>query len=392
MTPIPDPTLSSLATASVADQVTGMVGNAVGVPGFQLRFSEDQITAAVAGFTDVLRSGTLLLGPHTAEFEHRFAELAGADVAAVSTGTAALEIIYRIHDVADRPVLVPTNTNFATARAVLAAGGRPVLYDGGLFPSLDDIERQLRPDTAAVTVVHIGGHLSTDLPALRELTRSRGIFLIEDAAHAHGSALEGRPAGVWGDAAAFSFFPTKPVTAFEGGAVVSNDPEILAAARIYRNQGKDPATGLHIVAGSSWRMSEVGAVLACVQLRQFADDLADRHAILERYRRELGHLDGLRFPEIGDQEQLSGHKAIVLLADSATRDHVLVHLRRHGITPAGGVYDRPLHQQPVFADLVAGHYPLAEEFAATHLCLPLWNRMTSEEIDAVIAAVLDAIG
>lgn len=361
------------------------------VPAYQVRLDDEQCDKALACIADVLRSGVFVLGPHTARFERGLRTIVDVEAVAVSTGTAALEIVYRSIGVRGRPVLVPANTNFATARAVLAAGGRPVLYDGGLHPSVEDIERRLTPETAAVTVVHIGGHISPDLPRLAAELRSRGVALVEDAAHAHGSTVAGVPAGAWGDAAAFSFFPTKVITTFEGGAVVSRDEEIVRAARVHRNQGKDPETGLHVVEGGSWRMSEVGAALGTVQLRRFHEDRARRQAILDRYRRELGHLAGLLFPDLAPGSVVSGHKAIAVLADADRRPAVVARLRARRVEIAGGVYTTPLHRQPVFRDLDVDRYPLADEFAAAHLCLPLWTAMRDDEVSAVIDAVSEAV-
>ncbi|MEW1735602.1 DegT/DnrJ/EryC1/StrS family aminotransferase [Nocardia beijingensis] len=366
-------------------------GEPFDVPAYRICLDDGQIDAALAGIENVLRGGIFVLGPHTERFEQSFSKLVETEAVAVSTGTTALEIIYRAIDVRDRPVLVPVNTNFATARAVLAAGGRPVFYDGGLYPSVEDIERRLTRDTRALTVVHIGGHISPDMPRLAEIARDRGVALVEDAAHAHGSTLAGKPAGAWGDAAAFSFFPTKVITTFEGGAVVSADPAITKAARVYRNQGKDPATGLHVVDGNSWRMSEVGAVLGSVQLQRLDEDTARRQDVLELYRRELSHLESLRFPEVTAGSRLSGHKAIVLLSKGSQRSAVVGRLRRRGVAVAGAVYDVPLHRQPVFRGIAADSFPLAEEFCGAHLCLPIWTGMRECETHAVINAVKEAV-
>src|SRR5262249_40029487 len=137
--------------------------------------------------------------------------------------------------------LVPTNTFFATAAAVVHAGGRPVLLDMdpetfGIRP--EDVEKALTGSTAGVVAVHIGGLVSPRLGELAELARRQGIWLVEDAAHAHGSLHDGVTAGAFGIAASFSFYPTKVMTSAEGGMIVTSDDRLDAEARIYRDQGK----------------------------------------------------------------------------------------------------------------------------------------------------------
>ncbi|RJQ81686.1 DegT/DnrJ/EryC1/StrS family aminotransferase [Amycolatopsis panacis] len=362
------------------------------VPPYRICLDEGQVRQAVDGFEEVLRGGTFVLGPKTRRFEQEFGALVlGREVTAVSTGTVALEMIFRGIGVHGRDILVPANTNFATARAVTAAGGRPVLYDAGLLPSVTAIEQALTPQTAAVTVVHIGGHVSPELPALCSLLDKVGIPLVEDAAHAHGSTLGGVSAGAFGAAAAFSFFPTKVVTTFEGGAVVTRDAELTRLTRMYRNQGKD-AHGLHVVEGNSWRLSEVGAVLGLVQLRRFRADQRRREQILDRYRVELDPCPGIRFPTVPAGAALSGHKAIALLAEPEHRTQFRQTLALRGVGLAGGVYEVPLHRQPVFEHLGAGRrFPEADAFAAAHICLPMWASMSDREVGTVIDAVAAAV-
>src|SRR5215217_1921638 len=133
-------------------------------------FSDDEIKFVADATEEVLRSGWLVLGKFTALFEKEWAARVNCQYAvAVSSGTAALEIIFRSLDITGRDVLVPSNTNFATVAAVLYAGGTPVLYDGGLYFDLADIERKLTNKTAAIVVVHIAGYISPEIVAVRDL-------------------------------------------------------------------------------------------------------------------------------------------------------------------------------------------------------------------------------
>jgi len=211
------------------------------VPAARIEFRPEDRRWIAGRIEEILESGQLTLGPYGRAFEEGFAKLCGVEHAvAVNSGTAALEISLRALGVEGRDVLVPANTFFATVAAVVHAGGRPVLTDTdpetfGTAP--EEIERRLTPDSVGFVVVHIGGVVTPRMPELQELARRKGLFLVEDAAHAHGSSFDGTAAGAFGAAAAFSFYPTKVMTAAEGGMITTNDARVAEEARIYRDQG-----------------------------------------------------------------------------------------------------------------------------------------------------------
>ena len=176
------------------------------VPAARIVFSDDDRAAILSMIDETLRTGSLTLGPRTTELEEGFRTRQEAPYAvAVSSGTSALEIILRTIGVEGREVVVPANTFFASAAAVLHAGGTPRFADvvpNTLALSASTVEAALGDDTAGVMLVHIGGAITPEADAIRALCERRGLFLVEDAAHAHGSSLDGRPAGSFGVASA----------------------------------------------------------------------------------------------------------------------------------------------------------------------------------------------
>lgn len=362
------------------------------IPPFTAALPDREITTVLVAIEQILRSGRLVLGDHTEAFEAAVADMASARYAvAVNSGSTALEIIFRALDVRDRVVLVPTNTNYATAAAALHAGARVHLYDSGLYPDIADIQRRLTPEVAAVVVVHIGGYLCPDLSRLGELCQRAGVPLIEDAAHAHGSDLAGTPAGGFGYAAAWSFFATKVVsTGGEGGAITTNSPDLNRAARMYRDQGKN-RDGHHVVAGNSWRMTEIGAATGLAQLDHLVADIDARRTVIDRYTAQLdGH--GLTFPALGARSRVSGHKCVAVLDPGIDRQRLRDVVAAHGVELARGVYEAPLHLQPVLAALnIDDRFPGAGDFAARHICLPLWRAMDTTTVDRVLDAVTTSI-
>jgi dTDP-4-amino-4,6-dideoxygalactose transaminase len=382
----------------------------VKVPPARIVFSDDDRASVLARIDASLQSGSLTLGDNTREFEAAFAARHGAGHAvATSSGTSALEIIFRSLGVGgtaradDRgamragddgagEVLVPANTFFASAAAVLHAGGRV------RFADVDPLTMALSPATldAAVTdrtvgvlLVHIGGLVSPDTPAIAEWCTARGLWLVEDAAHAHGSSLDGRPAGTFGTAAAFSFYPTKVITSGEGGMILTGDDRIEADARIYRDQGKAGFLGgEHVRLGAAWRMSEVHAAIGTVHLARLDEFIARRGAIAARYDKALAALAGITAQPVPARVVSNYYKYVAFLDPGIDRDSFKATMReQHDVGLSGEVYARPLHTEPVFADLPRAPLPVAEDICRRHICLPLHSDMTDHEADYVVDAV-----
>jgi len=375
------------------------------VPSARVVFPASDRAEIAGAVTEMLASGALTLGPYTRRFEAAFAAAHtgpraeagprppdGPHAVAVASGTAALAIALRAIGVAGREVVVPANTFYATAAAVLQAGGRPVFadVDAGTFAlSAATTAAALTPRTAAVVIVHIGGLIPPQVDEVRALCGQRGIALVEDAAHAHGSTFDGRFAGSFGTAAAFSFYPTKVVTSGEGGMVLTSSEELAQEARIYRDQGKGAfSANHHVRLGSAWRMSELHAATGLVHLRRMEEFIARRRAVAAAYDKALASTDGLQPLAEPPGCRSNIYKYIVLLPPGLDRARFKTELaQRFQVSLSGEVYDLPLHRQPVLADYAGPPLPVAEELAARHICLPVHSDMTDSEVDEVLAAV-----
>lgn len=367
------------------------------IPPARLVFSDDDRAQVAAYVDEALRTGSLTLGPRTVELEEAFAARHGiAHAVAVSSGTAALEIALRILGSEGREVVVPANTFFATAAAVMHAGGTPRFADVSadtLAASAETVRAAITDATVGVVLVHIGGLVSPEVVAIRQLCDERGLFLLEDAAHAHGATFDGHAAGTFGALGCFSFYPTKVITSGEGGMIVTHDEEVRDEARIYRDQGKaDFVGGAHVRLGSAWRMSELHAAVGLVHLRRLDDFIAVRRRVAARYD------DGLR--DNGAITPLTpparcGHayyKYPALLAPGIDRDAVKKRLaEEHGVGMSGEVYARPLHLEPVFRSVAHGPLPVAEDVCARQVCLPIHSDMTDDEADVVLDALATAV-
>jgi perosamine synthetase len=365
----------------------------VNVPAARLVFSDEDRAAVQAMIDETLRTGSLTLGPYTRELEDAFrARHEAPHAVAVSSGTSALEIILRTLGVEEREVVVPANTFFATAAAVLHAGGTPRFADVApdtMALSASTVEAVLGENTAGVILVHIGGLISPEVDAIRALCERRGLFLVEDAAHAHGSSLDDRPAGSFGIASAFSFYPTKVMTTGEGGMIVTGDERIRDDAHIYRDQGKAGFLGGdHVRLGYAWRMSELHAAVGLVQLRRLDEFIKIRREVADQYDEGLAGIEGVAPLVSSPGSETNYYKYIAMLDPGIDRQVIKQALKEeHGVSLSGEVYASPLHHQPVFAGLHEGALPVAEDVCRRHVCLPIHSDMTRDEAAHVITSV-----
>jgi perosamine synthetase len=362
------------------------------VPPASVYFPPEDRAAILQQIDECLATGQLTLGKLGRQLEERFAAYLGADHAVtVSSGTSAIEIPLRALGVEGKEVLVPANTFFATAAGVLAAGAKVRFVDCDprtMAIDPDVLRDAIGPHTAGVVVVHIGGLVTPDIAQIRKVCDDEGVWLFEDAAHAHGSAHDGQMAGTFGAAGSFSFYPTKVMAGGEGGIIVTNDERLADEARIYRDQGKASfLTNLHTRLGYNWRMSEPHAAIALSQFGRLDEFIAHRQRVAARYDAGLAPTPWrtLEVPETG---RCNYYKYVAFLPEGIDRAPLKQLLREeYGIGLSGEVYDTPLHRQPVFEQWADGPLPGAEAICARHVCLPVSAVMTDDDVDHVIASL-----
>src|SRR5262245_25926323 len=364
------------------------------VPAAKIDFSADDRRWIADRIVEALETGQLTLGRYGALFEQEFARYCGARHAvAVGSGTAALEIILRSLDVAGRDVLVPANTFFATAAAVINAGGRPVLMDTDLrtlSTTATEVARRLTANTAGAIIVHIGGVVTDEVPRIADLLAQKGLWLVEDAAHGHGYRLNGKHAGTFGTAGTFSFYPTKAMTSAEGGMIVTNDDRVAEEARLYRDQGKASfSENLHVRMGNNWRLSEPHAIIGLRHLEHLDAMVAERRRLAARYADALAKRDlGLQPLATPPGSQPNFYKYVVHLRNGMDRTVLKQRLRtERQVILAGEVYERPLQLNPVLRDLDTGNLDASLVACGSHICLPMFASMTDQELERVVSAL-----
>jgi dTDP-3-amino-3,4,6-trideoxy-alpha-D-glucose transaminase len=341
-----------------------------------------------AAFDRLLGSSAYTLGAEVDHFEAEFASYTEAThCVGVASGTAALTLMLRALGIGPGDeVVVPAHTFIASALSVVHAGATPVLCDVEDGTGLIDpaaARAAVGPDTAAILAVHLYGQ-TCDMDALRAITAPRGLLLLEDAAQAHGARYRGRPAGSLGDAAAFSFYPSKNLGALgDGGAVCTDDDLLAARVRRLRNLGQSARKGEHVELGFNERLDGLQAALLRVKLAHLDNWNRSRRANADRYHDLLS-------PEAKLLEVRHGNECVYHLfpARFADRHGAAAALRASGIE-TGVHYDPAVHGHSAWGSSPPKHgeLPVAEAWAAEELSLPMHPELRPHEIERVADVV-----
>jgi dTDP-4-amino-4,6-dideoxygalactose transaminase len=336
----------------------------------------------------VLPSGKYTLGPVLEEFERDYARYCGVEHAiGISSGTAALQLALAAMGVGPGDeVITQANTYVATAFAISYLGARPVFVDvDPVYANLDvsALEGHITPRTKVIIPVHLYGH-PVDMDPLMQLARKHGLRVLEDASHAHGATYKGRRAGSLGDAAAFSFYPSKVLGAYgDAGVIVTNDASLAKKMRVLRYMGQE-VKGTHLVVGYQERLDPMQAAILQVKLRHLEGWIEQRRTIARRYRELLAGLP-LRLPiESADCR----HVYYLYTPFVPRRDELVAFLEGRGIG-AQTIYRTPVPLQPCYAGLgyKAADIPVATRLAGELINLPVFPELRDDEVQRVGEAV-----
>ncbi len=359
---------------------------------FDLQYTEEFAADFTHGCAQIWRDGYLTNHRFVSEFERDFARSISAQTAvAVTNGSAALEIALRALELSGS-VILPTNTFVATAQAVLRAGLTPLVVDtddeGQL--SLESVKAALAEcdNASAVIVVSLGGLVPRGMGDLLGLCESKGIKLIEDAAHGHGSSWHGRAIGTLGDASAFSFHQTKTMTTGEGGMVIAKNQAVIERAKRLRCHGHSAADSrIYDSMGFNYKMSEFCGLLGVLELKRSVERILRRREIHAQYLNELKGVEGLNVLSAAPGTESGYYKQIMI--SEIPRQKIEDAFKVKGIQMTNGVYYFPLHRQPVMANHIdpAKKFVNSDYFADHHFCPPCYPEMTDDQV-ALICATL----
>ena len=363
---------------------------------------------AIRAVTETLQSGWITTGPKTRSFEEAFARFIGVRHAlAVSSCTAALHLSLDAARLREGDeVLVPTLTFAATAEVVAYFKAKPVLVDVDPLYfnlSLEDAGRKITSKTKVIIPVHFGGH-PCPMNSVLELAATKGLTVVEDAAHAIPAKYRGQNIGTLSPMTAFSFYATKTLTTGEGGMVTTNDDSLADRVSLMRLHGMSRDAWKRYTAAGTWRyeITEAGykynltdpqAALGLVQLSNCEEMWRRRVEIAQKYDSALASLKAYRTPLVAQDVQHAWHLYVVLVEPSALRihrDQVIEELRERGIGTS--VHFIPLHLHPYYQrtwGYQPGQFPVAEHYFDRCISLPIYPSMTDEDVNHVIEALQD---
>ena len=349
---------------------------------------------------EVLRSGSLSLGPRLAAFENAFARRLGVERAsAVSSGTAGLHLAVRAAGVEPGDEVVTTPFSFvASANCVLYEGARPVFCD--IDPRTLNVdpaaaEAAVSERTVGLLPVHVFGY-PADMPALERLAEARGLWLVEDACEALGARhADGPPVGARGNLAVFGFYANKQITTGEGGMVVCPIEAHKERLDSERNQGRAPDMGWldHDRLGFNYRLSDIACALGLAQLERLDDMLAARARAAALYGEALGELEGLQLPcpDAGGDTR-GWFVYVVQVPHGVDRDRVVDGLRERGIDSKP--YLPAIHLMSFYRERFGhreGEFPVCEDVAARSLALPFFPGLSESQVARVSEGLAAAI-
>lgn len=337
----------------------------------------------------VLEETAFASGPYVEKFEKAFAPFCGCtEAVGLNSGTTALWAALTGLGVGagDEVITVP-NTFIATVEAIVFAGATPVFVDVTPDTCTMDpakIQAAITPQTRAIIPVHLYGQMA-DLDPIMEIAREHNLYVIEDAAQAHGATYKGRPAGSIGHAGCFSFYPGKNLGAYgEGGAVVTNDPALAAQMRKMRDHGQAKKY-YHDIVGWNARMDGIQGAVLSVKLSHLPEWNAARQRHARLYNELLAGIEGIETPVQADCAEHIYHLYVIRTAE---RDALMKYLAEQGIS-CGIHYPVPVHLQECFKGLGQGRgtFPVSEQTADQSLSLPMYAELSDEQIEYVCASV-----
>lgn len=339
----------------------------------------------IPALTKVCENTSFVLGPFVKEFEKNFARFIGTKYAiGLNSGTSADQLVVRALIEPGDEVITPSNTFIATTEAISAAGGKVVfteIEEDSYNMDPVKLEAAITSRTKVIVPIHLYGQ-PADMDPILEIAKKHHLYVVEDAAQAHGAEYKGRKAGTLGDAAAFSFYPGKNLGAYgEGGAVTTNLDELSNFIMKYRDHGSLEKY-IHEMEGSNMRMEGFQGAVLDVKLKHLQKWTDDRRKNAQYYDELLKHVDGVIPPKAMPYAKHVYHLYVIRVKD---RQGLQQYLGEHGIA-TGFHYKYPLHLQQAYQHLgyKKGDFPVTEKVMEEIISLPMYPELNREQIEYVV--------
>jgi Predicted pyridoxal phosphate-dependent enzyme apparently involved in regulation of cell wall biogenesis len=369
------------------------------IPLFDLNYGREEEEAV----SRVLRSKWLTMGQETEALEEEFAQFCGVKYAiAVSSCTTALHLANLAVGIREgSKVICPALSFVATSNSIIYAGGSPVFADlislNDWTISPEDVENKITPDTKAIIVMHYGG-FACKMDAIRQIADTHNITIIEDAAHAPGSKYMGKNLGSLGDISCFSFFSNKNISTGEGGMICTDNENYAKKIKLMRSHGMTSVTldrhhghaySYDVVSlGYNYRIDELHAALARVQLKKLHHSNNCRQKAAEIYKKGLCKINKITIPFADNVEQTNYHIFPILLDKRVNRNELMTYLRKNGIQTS--IHYPPIHKFSFYQNYgINQDLPLTEYIGQHELTLPMFSGITEHQIEHIINVLFE---
>lgn len=353
---------------------------------FDLKYEKNFLKEFYIHSKKILKKGFLTNDEYVIKLEKLFSLKNNSKYSvAVNSGTSALELILRSVEITNKEVIVSNNTFIATAVSIKSAGGIPIPVDldNSFFgPSLDSIKKKITKKTKVVVLVHISGLINKNILEIKKFCNEKNIFLVEDCAQAYGSSAYNTQAGNFGIAAAFSFFTTKVVASGEGGIIVTKSYSLYKKLIRNRQFGYLKSNNLiHSSNGSNFKLSELNALLAYLDLNRSHSRILKRNKIASIYQKKLNPKKYLCLKQ--NDNSFSNYYKQIIIPLSNTRKTIQEKLNKNNIPLTGGVYNKPLNRQPILGLIPNNKFPNSSYFSDYHFCPPCYPELSLTQVERI---------
>ncbi len=337
---------------------------------------------------EVLKSGIIAQGPKVSEFEEEFAKWIGSDYAiATSSGTTALHTALLACGIGEGDEVITVGFTFAaSSNSILYTGAKPVfidIYEDTFLMDPTKIEEAITDKTKAILVVQLYGQ-SAEMDSIAEIAKKHNLFVIEDAAQAHGAEYKGKKVGTLGDVACFSFYPTKNMTTSEGGMITTNNKDIAEKSKIFRAHGSSVKYH-HDYLGYNFRLTDIAAAIGLAQLKKIDSFNDKRRKNAEYLNNGLKDIEGVITPVAYEENKHVYHQYTIKV--QGDRDAWIKFLDENGIG-CGVYYPIPLYNQEYYKEIGYNQScPVTDKVVNEVISLPIHPSLTKTELDTIISVV-----
>lgn len=356
-------------------------------------FSTKNIKKISKSIPGILKSGKLMMGPWNEKFEKNFSKITGSKYS-ISTNscTTAIQIALEYYKVKGFDVMVPSGSFQSGISAIKWAGANPILVDMNpqtLSFSMEDLKKKITSKTKGIIWVHVTGVISSEYKKIIQFAKSKNLFIIEDCAHAQGSSIDKKKAGILGNVGVFSFFPSKIMSTGSGGMMTTGDKdlaEFTMKMRIFGRNLNKPGVSLE---GNDWFMDEIRACVGYHQLLDFENNLKRRKAIAKMYDKAFKNHNKIKIIKLSKNNISSYYQYPIFLHSSINRNELIFKLKNKHKISTKRIW-LPTHQEEIFQNIKFDRKTLleTEKTFDSSLCLPIFYSLKDKEVKKIINSLI----